>query len=265
MEKELNNAVVDGQEQIPGDQNPGGETPKAGEFDPEKYKDVDLDKWSKLKDIDLESYEQLKEVNLEDYKSLREFAEVLEADPELYESVLGTIRQYKQKKSGGGEPQNPAQPAGGKGTPQADPRVDAIGQRQARLEARLEQEDTQKAMQEFDGAFTKSIEKTEFLDDYEKDVLKRRIEDTFMDDYWSGKNKLTLRDVDRLVKEEFKKIENYRKGVVASWAKKNPGDHSPAPLRDGSPQVPGKAYNPYQSTKAERVNRIADELKEKLE
>lgn len=208
----------------------------------------------KYKDIDLERYAALKDIDLDNYNELRAFAEALEEDEELYNEVMGVVQG--RKKSGQPEGEKPEAKPG-------DPRYDKLEKTVTSLQSRIEAEDNQKALNEYEKSFETSAKGLD-LDEEEKTRLNRAVEDRFIQDYQSGKPKLTLKDVDKIVKEEYKSLDDYRRKVVTSWSKKNQ-DGSPPSLKGGSPNVPGKEpYDPLKATKNERVNAIADELKEKL-
>lgn len=206
----------------------------------DRYKGIDLEKWKQLSDLDPDYY-----------KEMSEFDKALNEDPALYKAVLETIKGYKKQGT----------PEGSSETKEGLPSDKFVTREEFdRIQARIQQEDANRAVSEYDSAFTKSIKDFD-LDDNEKQILNKRVEDVFISDFQSGKAKLTLNDVSRVVNEEYKKIDDYRKAIVTKWTKKNTFDGAPAPIKGGSSAgVPGtKNLN-----RNDRVNAIREELKQSV-
>ena len=219
----------------------------------EKYKGVDLDKWKVLSNIDPNVY-----------KSEREWMDMLMGEKELYDQVMGIIKGYKKP-----APSNVSQ------TPElAEMRkkMEALESWKTATETEKQELIAEKVRTEYDSRYNKEVEaglkskNIQSLTTIEKQWLRNSVDDEYRKDWQESQAnksqpKIGWNELPTIVKKYMDAIDGARREALKGSVRK---DGSPDAMHGGgSSQFIVKPSK--NESKAQRVERIANEFKQQLD
>jgi len=183
------------------------EDDKGKEGDKKLPEDFDQAKWDKLKEVDPERWDKLKDIDLEKNSEAMELLESVSKDEKLYDEVLKTIQNHKEKTT----------------DPETQKRLDALEQE---LGERKSEEAKGKFETTRDEITTEIVKETSLkeLSEFEKDYLNRYVLDQF-----KGKD-LKIDQMKTVVKEAVERLEKNHRDRLKKSVKKQDG---PDPIKGG--------------------------------
>lgn len=261
-------------------QNPHAEGDAADEVTVKRGEYNDL--WSTRKnlgkDFDPEVYKQKSAIDMEEYTGMKSFVDIVEKNEKIYDVVAEMIKAEREGRepdfskftkaqvAAAGAAVDAAaggQPKSGAGAPAANAQKPGetnaqYEQRLGRIESMLKEQNDEKLLGQFNQVYDKVLGGLK-LSEREKTLLRRNVEDAF-----ANNDKLTLKDIERITKEQYADIEEYRKELLGEHNRKLiEGDGGePAPVVGAGAALPGKRYDPSSASPNERVSQMAKELKE---
>lgn len=220
----------------------------------EKFKGVDLDKWKELSGIDLGIY-----------KSEREWLDMLMGEKELYNQVLNMIKGYKKPA--------PQQTKSTENPELVDVRkkLEELESWKTATEQEKEELIAEQVRTEYDSRYNKELEvalkskNIQSLTAVEKQWLRDSVDNEYRKDWENSqanktKPALGWNELPKIVKKYTDAVDSSRRESLKGSVRK---DGSPDAIHGGGPtQFQRK---PGAESKAQRVSRIANELKESLE
>lgn len=219
----------------------------------EKFKGVDLDKWKQLSGIDLTVY-----------KSEREWMDMLMQEKDLYSQVLSMIKGYKKPA--------PAQ-ASAESKELADIRekMESLEKWKSSTEAEKEALVAEQVRNEYDTRYSKELSDSmkskniQSLSAIEKQWLRSSVDDEYRRDWQESQvnksqPKLGWNELPKIVKKYMDAVDSARRESLKGSVRK---DGSPDAINGGGPSQFMKKPD-ARETKAERVSRIANEMKDKM-
>lgn len=182
----------------------------------EKYKDVDLDLYSR-------ALEKFKDVDLDELEEALQFKNSVYSDQEKLAKVLAILKGEQKA----GQEQNPE--------------LKAAIQRLEKLEQTFQSQNQSGWMKEYDSSIESSLVETLKTDvfkdlggklsEFEKNALTKIVDSTFEADAKKGRfAKLSIKDVPSVVHSVLKMVLDNRKGTLGGMIKK---DQSPDPIKGG--------------------------------
>ena len=218
----------------------------------DKYKGVDLDKWKELSGIDLTAY-----------KSEKEWMDLLLGEKELYEQVLGIIKGYKK-------------PAPAAVKTQDDPalvemrkKLESLENWKTATEKEREEIVSEQVRTEYESRYGKEVTAAlkakgiASLSAIEKQWLRNTVDNEYKTDWEQSQAtktqpKIGWNELPKLVQKHLATVDSARREALKGSVRK---DGSPDAMHGGgSSQFMQKP--PSNETKAQRVQRIANELKD---
>lgn len=214
-------------------------------------------------------------IDLEDHKSMKDFVDAVETNPKIYDVVkemLAAKREDREpdlsafskkqlkdasdavNKAGDGDGDN-------KGDKNKDGANDESSDRLKALEEKDQKNEEDKLETEFNTNVDTALKDLKFYSEREKSALIDAVKNEFINN-----DKLMLDDVAKVVAEQYKEVQAYRKDVLTSHNKKLiAGERDDPDAGSGAgASSPGKKYDPSKATSSERVNKFSEELKEAL-
>jgi hypothetical protein len=218
----------------------------------EKFKGVDLDKWKELSGIDLTTY-----------KSQKEWVDLLLSDKDLYDQVLNMVKGYKK--------QVPQQKLDSQETVEIRKKLEELETWKNNSEKEKEELIGEQVRTEYESRFNKELESgiksknLRSLTEIEKSWLRTSVDNEYRQDWENSlatksKPKLGWNELPKIVQKYLTTVDSARREALKGSIRK---DGSPDAINGGGPtQFMQKP--PNNETKAQRVQRIADELKQSV-
>lgn len=177
----------------------------------EGYKDVDLDLYNRAKDVDLDEAEEA-----------LSFKQQVYSDPQKLAKVMEVLKGQQQADAQAGKTENPE--------------LKAVIQELNSIKAQIAGQNQSNWMKQYDASLESSIEqglKNEFKDlgslsEFERKAVMKFVDETFEADANSGRAKLSVKDVPRVVSGVLKMVQDDRKTRLGGMVKK---DQSPESLK----------------------------------
>lgn len=222
-----------------------------------------------------EDFESRSKIDMARYKEATSLADIIDENPVIYDVVEEILKAAKEGRDPDLTPfskkevkqaQQAIDNAGGTGGQGADNgknqnqnQNQATSQTDERIK-KLEKENQDRKdaelRQKFDSGYESAIKDLK-LSEREKSALRRGVEETFLND-----DKLTMNDIEKVVKAQFKEIEEYRNEILKT---RNDSlledDDEPNPITGGAPSVPSEGYDPSKASSEERVSAVGSDLK----